>query len=92
MKLKRTVIGNEDFEIFFKNNKPKKHDFIFLDPPYDTEFSTYDNNPFVLEDQIRLRNFCKKTKANFMLIIKETDFILELYKDFNIKKLKKIIQ
>ncbi|WP_064590253.1 DNA adenine methylase [Streptobacillus moniliformis] len=88
-KLKKSKITNEDFEIFFRKNKPKKEDFIFLDPPYDTEFSTYDNNPFGLEDHIRLRDFCKNTEANFMLIIKETDFILELYKNFNIKKFKK---
>ncbi|WP_064606903.1 DNA adenine methylase [Streptobacillus moniliformis] len=36
-----------------------------------------------------IRDFCKNTEANFMLIIKETDFILELYKNFNIKKFKK---
>ena len=62
-----------------------KDDFIFLDPPYDTEFSTYAQNEFDKEDQIRLANYMKNTKAKFMLIIKNTDFIYNLY---NIEKFK----
>ena len=78
--LQNTTIINEDFEIFFKQHVPKKNDFIFLDPPYDTEFSTYAKNEFGKEEQKRLANFLiKKCKANFMLIIKNTDFILSLY-------------
>ena len=51
-----------------------------MDPPYDTEFSTYANNAFGKAEQKRLANFLlKKCKANFMLIIKNTDFILSLY-------------
>ncbi len=78
--LQQTTIVNEDFETFFQMYKPKKDDFVFLDPPYDTEFSTYANNAFGKEEQIRLANFLIHTcKANFMLIIKNTDFILSLY-------------
>ena len=61
-----------------------ENDFIFLDPPYDSEFSTYDNNSFDRNEQIRLRNYMKNTKAKWMLIIKKTDFIYDLYKEFNI--------
>ena len=78
--LQHTTIINEDFEIFFEQHVPKKNDFIFLDPPYDSEFSTYAKNEFGKEEQKRLANFLiKKCKANFMLIIKNTDFILSLY-------------
>ena len=52
---------------------------MFLDPPYDTEFSTYAGNEFGKKDQIRLRDYLKNTKAKFMLIIKNTDFIYNLY-------------
>lgn len=83
-RLNNTEIFSLDFVDFFKNKKPKKGDFIFLDPPYDSIFSTYANNEFVNNDHIRLANFCKTTDANFMLVIKNTDFIHELYKDFNI--------
>ncbi len=78
--LEKTKIENKDFEDFFKDNKPKENDFIFLDPPYDSEFSTYDKNTFNKDDQKRLANYLiKKCKAKWMMIIKNTDFIFELY-------------
>jgi len=86
--LNSTKIENKDFEHFFLDNKPKKWDFIFLDPPYDSEFSTYDKNVFNQEDQKRLANYLiKDCKANWMMVIKYTDFIYSLYnkKDLNIQ-------
>lgn len=78
--LKNTTIDNMDFEEFLKLYQPEKNDFIFLDPPYDTEFSTYAQNEFGKDDQIRLANYLiNQCKASFMLIIKNTDFIRELY-------------
>lgn len=85
--MKNTQIYCEDFEDFLEEVQPKEGDFIFLDPPYDTEFSTYAKNEFDKKDQIRLCEYLKKTKANIMLIIKNTDFIYSLYntKEFKIK-------
>lgn len=82
-----TKIYCDDFESFLNKIEPKKDDFIFLDPPYDTEFSTYAKNEFVKQDQIRLCEYLKNTKANIMLIIKNTEFIYDLYntKEFKIK-------
>lgn len=77
--MKTTDVFNLDFEDFCKKIKLTSKDFIFLDPPYDTEFSTYAKNEFGKNDQIRLANFLKNTKAKFMLIIKNTDFIYNLY-------------
>lgn len=78
--LQNTVIENSDFEDFFRNNKPKKDDFVFLDPPYDSEFSTYDKNTFNRDDQERLANYLiNDCKAKWMMIIKNTDFIFSLY-------------
>ena len=82
--MKDTVIGNDDFAAFMDKMEMKEGDFIFLDPPYDSDFSTYDNNPFDKAEQIRLRDYLSQTKANWMLIIKKTDFIEGLYKDFNV--------
>lgn len=57
----------------------------FLDPTYDTDFSTYAQNEFGHEEQKRLCECLKRTPAKILLIIKNTDFIYELYKDnFNI--------
>jgi DNA adenine methylase len=80
--LNRTTIGNEDFDDFMKKNEPSTDSFVFLDPPYDTEFSTYAKNEFGRQDQIRLANYLKnECNGYFMLVIKNTDFIGDLYPD-----------
>lgn len=77
-----TDIYNLDFEEFLDKIKLTKNDFIFLDPPYDTDFSSYVNNTFDKQDQERLANYLiNKCPAKFMLVIKNTDFISELYSD-----------
>lgn len=86
--LSKTEIFNVDFEDFFKMNKLTESDFIFLDPPYDSEFSTYAKNTFDKEDQRRLANYlCNDCKAKWMMVIKSTPYILSLYenKNLNIK-------
>jgi len=77
--LTNTKTENKDFEDLFNSLKLSEKDFIFLDPPYDTEFSKYEDNPFTREDQKRLAKILIKTKAKWILIIKETDFIRSLY-------------
>jgi DNA adenine methylase len=76
---KNTRFYNFDFSTFLEKTKPGKNDFIFLDPPYDSEFSEYDQNAFTRDDQVRLRDVLLGTSAKWMLVIKETDFIRELY-------------
>ncbi len=78
--LRRTLFSNDDFYGFVKNIKICKNDFMFLDPPYDTTFSEYDQNSFGMEDQKRLANYLiKECPCRFMLVIKETEFIRSLY-------------
>lgn len=80
--LSNTTMECSDFEDFVKKHKPNNNDFMFLDPPYDTEFSTYAKNEFGKNDQIRLANYLiNECECYFMLVIKNTDFILSLYKD-----------
>lgn len=75
-----THIYNLDFEIFLRERRLNKNDFVFLDPPYDSEFSTYAQNTFSKADHERLANFMiNECKAKWMLIIKNTDFIYDLY-------------
>lgn len=77
---KRTAIYNLDFEDFLHTIKPCENDFVFLDPPYDSEFSTYAQNAFTRDDQRRLADYLiNECKAKWMLIIKNTDFIYSLY-------------
>lgn len=83
--LKNTDIYCSDFEDFFKKANLSEHDFMFLDPPYDTSFSDYEGVDFTLKDQERLAFELKKTLAKFILIIKNTDFIHDLYSSsFNV--------
>ena len=78
--LNKTTICNLDFEEFFNENTPTEDDFIFLDPPYDSDFSTYAKNEFGREDQRRLSEYLiHKCKAKWMIVIKNTDYISELY-------------
>lgn len=82
---KNTEIHNLDFCDFFKKANLTENDFMFLDPPYDTDFSNYEGKDFTANDQERLAYELKNTIARFMLVIKNTDFIHGLYKDdFNI--------
>lgn len=81
-----TLIDNMDFEQFLLKHKPTKNDFIFLDPPYDSEFSTYAQNKFGKEEQKRLAEYLiLKCKAKWMMVIKNTDFIYHLYNKKGIK-------
>lgn len=80
--LNRTEIYNLDFEAFFEQVKPSSNDFIFLDPPYDSDFNTYAGNEFTKDDHRRLSLYlCNKCMAKWMMIIKYTPYIYDLYKD-----------
>ena len=82
-KLATAKIDNFDFESFLKNYSFSKTDFIFLDPPYDSDFSTYDQKSFDKNEQIRLKNTIDLIKeGKWMLVIKKTDFIVDLYKNY----------
>lgn len=74
-----------DFDDFLATTGLTGDDFMFLDPPYDTDFSNYEGKDFTKRDQERLAQALKNTPAKFILVIKNTDFIYDLYKDcFNI--------
>lgn len=86
--LDNTTKENLDFEVFLKKYNPTGNDFIFLDPPYDSEFSTYAQNIFEKKDQERLANYLiTDCKAKWMLVIKNTDLMQTLYfdKGLNVK-------
>ncbi len=90
--LRNTKICNLDFEEFLKNAGLREDDFVFLDPPYDSEFSTYAQNEFTRDDQKRLASFLLyRCPAKWMMIIKNTDFIYQLYnkKGINIRSFDK---
>ena len=79
---KTTDIYSMDFEKFIVSLNLSENDFMFLDPPYDTDFSDYEGKDFSHSDQERLSAVLKKTLAKFILVIKYTDFIYDLYKNW----------
>ncbi|NLI90370.1 MAG: DNA adenine methylase [Epulopiscium sp.] len=74
-----TEIYNQDFEEFINSIGISENDFIFLDPPYDTDFSDYEGREFGAKDQERLAKVLIDMEAKFILIIKNTEFIYNLY-------------
>ena len=79
-----------DFEQFLQNVPLSQNDFMFLDPPYDTQFSDYEGRAFNSSDQQRLAHALKNTPAHFILVIKDTPLIRGLYeKDFHILRFDK---
>ncbi len=70
-----------DFEALLDSLDLTERDFLFLDPPYDTSFSDYEGRAFTQADQRRLAAALERTRARFILIIKNTDFIYSLYEN-----------
>ena len=80
-------ILSTDFETAVKDAKPG--DFIYFDPPYDSDtstFNSYTENGFGKEEQKRLSNVFKdldKRGCYVMLSNYNTSLVKELYKDYN---------
>lgn len=72
-----------DFEEALDRARPDGDDFLFLDPPYDTEFSDYEGRSFTMDDQRRLAEALKRTRGRFLLIIKDTEQIRALYEGWS---------
>lgn len=81
-KLKKTKIHNLDYKDVL-DTKLTNNDFVFLDPPYDSEFSEYDNNVFDKEHHKKLASILSNLECKWLLVIKNTDFIYELYNNEN---------
>jgi DNA adenine methylase len=57
------------------------NDFIYADPPYDTEFTKYGKKAFTWEDQTRLATYLAKHPGPVVVSNQATTRILELYQD-----------
>lgn len=78
-RLQNTAWRCGDFETFLDEASPARSDFVFIDPPYDSAFSAYDNRPFGSRDQERLQGVLEVLPASVMLVIKDTPMIRRLY-------------
>ena len=86
-------ILNGDFEEALKDTESE--DFVYLDPPYHpisntAYFTGYDVNGFNKYEQIRLKETVddlNRRGCTVLLSNADTDFILDLYKDYRIEKI-----
>lgn len=79
-RLQNTAWRATDFELFLREAAPGRADFVFIDPPYDSDFSDYDNLPFGRRDQERLQRALEALSASVMVVIKDTPMIRALYR------------
>lgn len=78
--LDTTEITNLDFVNFLQKHHYQQNDFIFIDPPYDSPFSQYDNLAFDQNMQHKLANILiKQVNTNWMAVINDTPFIRSIY-------------
>jgi len=88
-------LKNENYETLLKNTEiilgnfveifekyDDENNFMFLDPPYDSEFTDYGYCKFGKEEHIILAECFKQSKNKCLMIIGKTDFIVELYKEY----------
>lgn len=81
MLLGRTEILNKGFDYIFENYNDENN-FMFLDPPYDSEFTDYGYCQFGKEEQKNLALLFKNTKIKCLMVIGKTKFIEELYNGY----------
>ena len=87
--LQRTHIGCGGFEAVL--SRTKSGDFVYLDPPYQpisttSNFTSYTARAFSIEDQERLRDFCRELDRKgcmFMLSNSDNELIENLYSEFS---------
>lgn len=78
-RLANTNFYSLDYQEFFRIIQPNSRDFVFVDPPYDSIFSNYDNRDFEMQNQIELEDLLRKLPSKVMVVIGATPFIRELY-------------
>lgn len=65
----------------FSKLRIRKTDFIYLDPPYDVEFTTYSGNTFGWEEQERLVRHFEKYSCPIVISNQATTRVVKLYKE-----------
>jgi DNA adenine methylase len=78
-RLRNTSFSNLDFEPFLTSSNLNSEDFLFIDPPYDSDFTDYDGREFRSNDQVRLSKYLRSTPAKVMVVIGDTPLIRNLY-------------
>lgn len=77
--LKNTQFMSKSFEEAFK--KAKKGDFVFIDPPYSSNFNNYYENNFSDEQHKKLAECIRTSPAKCLAVISDLGNIPIIYKD-----------
>jgi len=80
--MKNTTILNGDYKNTFKYDS--KNTFFFLDPPYEKSKGIY-KDPIINYEE--LKDKLKNIKGKFILTINDSNEIIDLFKDFNIRRI-----
>lgn len=67
-----TAVDFEDIQL-------EDDDFVYADPPYDVEFTSYSQHAFSWDDQVRLAEWLAKHKGIVVLSNQATDRVVQLY-------------
>jgi DNA adenine methylase len=65
----------------FENLSLHQDDFVYADPPYDVQFTSYSKETFGWADQVRLAKWLARHQGPVVLSNQATDRVRELYKD-----------
>ncbi len=88
LKNENVFIKNCDFSDVLLNVQSK--DFIYLDPPYHSTFSSYTKDKFDENQHIKLKEMIDTLSQKDCFVIlsnSDTEFIRELYKDYSITEI-----
>jgi DNA adenine methylase len=69
----------------FDQLPPDREDFIYADPPYDVEFTSYSRHGFTWNDQERLGRYLATHPGPVVLSNQATERIMRLYTDLGFK-------
>lgn len=82
--LENATLSNKDYREIIKDND-SGNSFFFLDPPYEKSDGLYKNSVIDYEEMYTI---LKNLKGKFMLTINNSKYMRDLFKNFNIKKIK----
>lgn len=80
-RLAATTLACGDFEAFLAEAALREDDVVFLDPPYDSDFSSYDGRGFGPDDHARLAGVMRALPCPFVMVVKDSPLVRRLYVD-----------
>lgn len=80
-RLAATRLSCGDFAAFLDAVDLRPDDVVFLDPPYDSDFTAYDGNGFGPDDHARLAEVMHRLPCRFQMVVQDTPLVRQLYLD-----------